>query len=185
MDHKDNLIGTAPQEVLVHGPKKLLLTKYHWHLPNTGIIASYQPKEADVEDHFGIFRGVDQIEAFAQATVVSCGCYLETIKQDCTFDYLKETLTPLFISVGQVNFKSYLQLGDIFISIGYIKNYKFRQMICDGRIYKVPAGLNLDEYFKNYTEEKLLNYDLSDDFTLIAELFDITGRAIKKDKQLL
>lgn len=185
MDHKHSLVGIEPHIVLVHGPKKLLVTKYHWHSPNAGIIASYHPKDTDVEDHFGIFRGVDQIESFAQATIVSCGCYLETIKQDCDFDYLKKTLTPLFISIGQVNFKSYLQLGDVFISIGCIKSYKFRQMICDGRIYKVPADLNLDEYFKNYTEEKLLNYDLSDDFTLIAELFDVTGRAIKKDKQLL
>ncbi len=185
MDHKENLLGTAPHEVLVHGPKKLLLNKYHWHLPNVGIVASYQPTEADVEDHFEIFRGVDQIESFAQATIVSCGCYLETIKQDCTFDYLKETFTPLFISIGQVNFKSYLQLGDVFVNIGKITAYKFRQMICDGRIYKVPKGLNLDEYFKDFTEEKLYNYELSDEFTLIAELFDVTGRAIKKDKQLL
>jgi hypothetical protein len=180
MNLNTSLIGTAPQEVLVHGPKKLLLNKYHWHMPNVGIVASYNPTEADVEDHFGIFRGVDQIEAFAQASIVSCSAYIETQKQKCTFDYLKKTFTPLFISIGGVHFRSHLQLGDTFISMAQITFYKYRQMTCDGRIYKVAEGLDIDEYFENYSEQKLLNYDLSDDFTLIAELFDVTGRGIKK-----
>jgi hypothetical protein len=51
-------------------------------------------------------------------------------------------------------------------------------MVCDGRIYRVPKGLDLDEYFKDFTEERLIKYDLSADFSFVAELFDITGRAI-------
>jgi len=62
----ENLIGTAPEEVLVHGPKKILLNEYHWHSPNAGIVASYAPTETDVEDHFGLFRGVDQIHRQVQ-----------------------------------------------------------------------------------------------------------------------
>jgi len=54
-------------------------------------------------------------------------------------------------------------------------------MVCDGRIYKVPKDLDLDAYFSDFTDERLLNYDISKDFKLVAELFDITGRAIKKE----
>jgi len=175
----DNLLGVPPDVVLVHGPKKLMVSKYLWHSPDAGIVASYSPNERDVEDHFGVFREFDQIESFAQSTIVSCGAYIETIKQECSFADLKRNFVPVFTSVGQVNFYSYLELGDVFINIGQIKSYKFRQMVCDGRIYKVPAGLDLDEYFSNYNEERLLNYDLNDDFKLIAELQGITGRAIR------
>jgi hypothetical protein len=180
MIHQESLIGIDPKDILIHGPKKQLLDKYHWHKPDFGIIASYTPTEVDVEDHFGVFRGVDQIEAFAQATIVSCSAHLETIKQKCTFDYLKETFIPLFISLGQVHFRSYLQTGDMFICMGHITFYKFRQMTCDGRIYKVPPGLDVDDYFKDYTEGQFRNYELRDDFTLIAELFDVTGKGLKK-----
>lgn len=177
----DNLLGTPPKVVLSHGPTKLLLNKYLWHAPDLGIVASYTPKARDVKDHFGIFRGVDQVEAFAQATIVSCGAFLERRKQDCSFERLKQIFIPVFIGIGQVKFHNYLEKDDTFISIGQITFYKFRQMTCDGRIYKVPKGLDLDAYFKNFNEERLLTYDLSKDFTLVAELHDVTGRAIKAE----
>ena len=176
-----NLIGTEPAVVLVHGPKKLMVNKYLWHSPDVGIVANYSPRELDVEDHFGVFRGVDMIESFAQATIVSCGAYIETIKQKCSFQDLKDNFYPVFIGVGQVTFHGYLELGDTFINVGNIISYKFRQMVCDGRIYKVPTGLNLDDYFSHFNDEKLLAYDLGEEFKLIAELAGITGRAIKKE----
>jgi hypothetical protein len=178
----NNLVGTEPEAVLIHGPKKLMITKYLWHAPAVGIVASYSPREIDVEDHFGVFRGVDMVESFAQATTGSCGAYIETVKQKCSFQYLKDTFYPAFIGVGQVIFHNYLELGDTFISVGHIKHYKFRQMVCDGRIYKVPPGLDLDEYFSRFNEERLLGYDLEKEFKLIAELFGVTGRGIKKEK---
>lgn len=177
----DNLLGTPPRELLIHGPSKILLDTYHWHAPDIGIVASYTPKPRDVHDHFGVFRGVDQIEAFAQATIVSCGAFLESKKQNCDFKTLNRKFIPAFISTGQVNFHNYLEEGETFISLGKIKFYKFRQMVTDGRIYKAPKGIDLDEYFKDFNETRLLNYDLRDDFVLVAELFDITGRAIKND----
>jgi hypothetical protein len=180
--YMNNLLGISPAGLLIHGPKKTLLNAYHWHLPDTGIVASYSPTSRDVEDHFGVFRGVDQIEAFAQATIVSCSGFLECIKQKCDPEHLKANFIPLFISIGQVNFRSYLEEGDVFISMGKITFYKFRQMTCDGRIYKVPKGLDLDAYFSNYTKEQFLNYELGDNFTLIAELFDVTGKGMKRDK---
>ncbi len=175
----DNLVGTAPKDVLSHGPSKLLLDKYHWHSPDLGIVASYTPKEADVHDHFGIFRGVDQVEAFAQATIVSCGAFLERKKLGVSYDELKRIFIPIFIGIGPVSFHSYLEKGDTFVNIGNITFYKFRQMVCDGRIYKVPKGLDIDDYFKDFNDDRLLNYDLSSDFVLVAELSGVTGRAIK------
>ncbi|RVU01402.1 hypothetical protein EOD41_05415 [Mucilaginibacter limnophilus] len=177
----DTLVGEKPKDWLLHGPTKRLVNNYHWHNPKIGIVASYTPLERDVHDHFGIFRGVDQIESFAQATIVSCATFSECNKMKCTPTELKETFMPIFIGIGNVNYHSYLEKGQTFINIGYIKFYKFRQMVCDGRIYKAPAGLNLDAYFRDFNEERLKAYDLSEDFKLVAELFDITGRAIKKE----
>ena len=172
------LVDVYPRQMLIHGPTKRLVDKYHWHSPDKGVVASYSPKERDVEDHFDIFRGVDQVEAFAQATIVSCATFLECRKNRCLPDDLRDKFIPAFISIGGVSFHNYLELGDTFISIGNITFYKWRQMVCDGRIYKVPKELDLDEYFKDFTDERLLKYDISKDFKLVAELTGITGRAI-------
>jgi hypothetical protein len=179
----ETLVGTDPKDTLLqHGPTKRLLNSYHWHSPDVGIVASYTPTANDVKDHFGVFRGVDQVEAFTLATVVSMGVFLECRKKDRKAIDMKDDYVPAFISIGQVNFHNYLKQGEAFISIGSIKFYKWRQMVCDGRIYKVPENINLDDYFSNYTEERLLKYDLSEDFKLVAELFDVTGRAIKVEQ---
>ncbi|QEK52968.1 hypothetical protein FYC62_15785 [Pedobacter aquae] len=176
----ENLVGTKPENMLLHGPSKLLVHEYHWHSPKTGIVASYTPNAADVKDHFGVFRGVDQIEAFAQATTGSCAAFLSYVKRNEEQGISKDEFIPTFISIGGVNFHSYLLEGETFISIGKIIFYKFRQMVVDGRIYKIPRGIDLNHYFKDFTEEKLNNYEVGEDFTLVAELFGITGRAIKK-----
>ena len=177
----DTLVGEKPKNWLLHGPTKRLIDNYHYHSPKVGVVASYTPKERDVKDHFSIFRGVDQIESFAQASIASCGTFSQCKKQNLKPGDLEKDFTPVFTHVGNVTFHNYLEKGETFINIGIIKFYKFRQMICDGRIYRVPSGFNLDEYFKNYTDERLLAYDLPNDFKLIAELFDITGIAIKKE----
>jgi 3-hydroxymyristoyl/3-hydroxydecanoyl-(acyl carrier protein) dehydratase len=179
MINNGNLVGVNPTQMLLHGPTKLLLNAYHWHSPNKGIVASYSPTERDVQDHFGVFRGVDQVEAFAQASVVSCATFLECRKLNCTPEELKDKYIPAFISIGQVNFHNYLEAGDTFISMGNITFYKWRQMVCDGRIYKAPKNISLDDYFSDFNEERLLKYDISKDFTLVADLYNITGRAIK------
>ncbi len=178
----DSLVGLPPKDILVlHGPTKLLVDKFLWHSPQVGIIASYTAKEQDVKDHFGIVRGVDQVESFTQATSGACNVFFECLKQGCTPLELVDKFLPRFISIGQVNFHYYLEKGDTFINIGHIKFNKFRQVVCDGRIYKTPKGLDLEKYFNDFTDERLLTYDLSTDFTLVAELQDITCRAIKKE----
>ncbi|MFA6945286.1 MAG: hypothetical protein WC220_05225 [Pedobacter sp.] len=176
----ESLCSIHPREILIaHGPKKLLVDKYHWHSPKVGVVASYTPTDYDVEDHFGVFRGVDQIEAFSQATAGSLSTFLECQKRACAPEDLREVFVPSFISIGNVNFMGYLEQGDTFISIGKITFYKFRQMVCDGRIYRCPPGLDLDEYFKDFNEDRLLKYDLSPDFKLISDFYEITGRAIE------
>lgn len=177
----ENLLGIDPEQLLLHGPSKRLVDSFHWHQPKLGIVASYTPKAADVHDHFGLFRGVDQIEAFAQATIVACATFLECKKHNCSPIELRDKYIPAFISVGQVYFQNYLEEGDTFISIGKITFYKFRQMVADGRIYKCPKGIDLNTYFKDFSDSDLENYNISSDFTLVAELFDITGRALQKD----
>ncbi len=178
----NNLVGYPPNQVLLHGPSKLLVDRYHWHMPETGIIGSYTPRAKDVEDHFGVFRGVDQIESFGQATVGSCAPFLESLKQNCSMEDLRGKYIPTFIGVGQVSFHSYLQEGETFVSIGHIKFYKFRQMVVDGRIYKAPGELDLDGYFRDFTADQVRNYGLDNGFTLVAEFYDIAGRAIKASK---
>ena len=178
---KDNLVGELPENWLIHGPKKRLVSAFHWHKAKVGVVASYTPNAHDVEDHFDVFRGVDMIESFAQATVVAAATFLESKKQDLVPEELSKLLIPTFISLGNVFFHSYLEKGQTFVNIGFIKFYKWRQMVCEGRIYRAPKGLDLDAYFKDFDEERLKNYDIGEGFVLIAELFDITGRGIKKE----
>jgi hypothetical protein len=177
----ETLVGDLPAHWLLHGPTKRYVDNYHWHQPNVGIVASYTPSEQNVEDHFDIFRGVDQIESFAQATVVSLGTYLECKKLKVVPNTLSEMFVPTFISVGNVFFHSYLEKGQTFVNIGFIKFYKWRQMVCEGRIYRAPKGMDLDAYFKDFDEQRLRAFDLDPGFVFIAELYDITGRGIKKE----
>jgi 3-hydroxymyristoyl/3-hydroxydecanoyl-(acyl carrier protein) dehydratase len=179
----ESLVGQDPKNLLLHhGTSKRMVDEYLFHSPNIGIVASYTPTAENVKDHFNVFRGVDQIESFAQASTCSCSIFLQCKKQNLLPEELKDLILPYFISIGNVNFHSYLEKGDTFIHVANIKFYKFRQMVCDGRTYKVPKGLDLHAYFKDYTKEQLLNYDLSEDFSLITEYFDITGRGIKLEK---
>ena len=175
----ESLVGIAPNTILLHGQSKLLVSHYHWHQPQHGIIASYTPTAFDVKDHFGVFRGVDLVESFVQATNCSCTAFLTQQKQDKNVVSLEDFI-PTFISIGNVNFHSYVVEGETFICLGKIIFYKFRQMVVDGRIYKVPPNINLNIHFKNYTLEKLENYEIEDSFILVTELFGITGRAIKR-----
>lgn len=177
----ESLVGMDSADILLHGPSKNYVDAYHWHDMDLGVIASYTPQAKDVIDHFGVFRGVDMIESFCQATAASLSTFISCKKRDKSLAEAHDEIVPLFISIGQVNFMSYLMEGETFISMGKIKFYKFRQMVCDGRIYKVPKGLNLDAYFKAYSAEQFKQYDLLDEFTLIAELYDITGRGFKKN----
>ena len=176
-----NLVGINPEYMMPHGPTKRLVSAYHWHSPKVGLVASYKPTLRDVEDHFEVFRGVDLIEAFALSVNISSGTFLECRKKNCIPEDLKDKFVPAFLSLGNVYFHNYIKYGDTFISLGHITFNKWRQTTCDGRIYKVPENLDLDVYFSDFTEERLMKYDLSKDFVMVAELFDVTGRAIAKE----
>ena len=98
-----SLVGQPPGLILPHGPSKLLVDEYLWHIPNIGIVAAYTPKEQDVRDHFGVFRAVDQVESFGQATAISCSAFLDTNKYPPSLLYMCMTIGPsvLFLALTE------------------------------------------------------------------------------------
>ena len=178
----ESLVGLDPGLVLPHGPSKLLVDEYLWHLPNAGIVASYTPKERDVRDHFGVFRAVDQVESFGQATAVSCSAFLDSNKTGIGYkEYYKER-NFVFMSIEKVLCHNFIRLNERYICIGIITFYKFRQMATSGRIYKVVTDLDLKNYFKSFTEESLRNFRLTEDFVLVTEIEKVISKGIKIEK---
>ncbi len=178
----ESLVGLDPGLVLPHGPSKLLVDEYLWHLPNAGIVASYTPKDRDVRDHFGVFRAVDQVESFGQATAVSCSAFLDINKTGIGYkEYYKER-NFVFMSIEKVLCHNFIRLNERYICIGIITFYKFRQMATSGRIYKVVTDLDLKNYFKSFTEESLRNFNLAEDFVLITEIEKVISKGIKIEK---
>jgi hypothetical protein len=178
----NSLVGADPKLTLPHGPTKLLVDDYLWHSPEVGIVASYTPKARDVLDHFGVFRGVDQIESFGQATVVSCGGFLECQKQGISFAELYERYNSAFMGVSSVKFHNFVPEGQMFINVGIMEFYKFKQAVFSGKIFAVPHNFNVKTYFKSYTDEKLRKFELPPEFTIVSEFNGMVGKGIKKQK---
>jgi hypothetical protein len=177
----NTLVGMDPGVILPHGPSKLLVDEYLWHSPNVGIVAAYTPNEWDVMDHFGVFRAVDQVESFGQAVVVSCSAFLDTAKMGLTYKEYYQLRNFVFVGIKSVHCHDVIRYNEQYVCLGVINFYKFRQMTASGRIYKVPAGLDTKAYFKDFTEERLRNYDLDKEFVLATELHDILGKGIKNE----
>ena len=176
-----SLIGQRTDIVLPHGPTKRLVDKYLWHSPNVGIVAEYTPNERDVHDHFGVFRAVDQVESFGQAVVVSCSAFLDTQKMGLSYEEYYKKRNFVFVGIKAVHCHNVIRHNEKYVCLGVINFYKFRQMTASGRIYKVPAGLDTAQYFKDFTEERLRNYDLDKEFVFTTELHDILGKGIKNE----
>jgi hypothetical protein len=178
----NTLVGQDPRQVLPHGPTKLLVDDFLWHAPDTGIVASYTPRPRDVEDHFGVFRGVDQVESFGQACVVSCSVFLDAAKMRLAYgDYYRQR-NFVFAGVERVHCHGFIRLGETYVCLGVIQQYKFRQMTVSGRIYKVPPGLDLRGYFAAFTPERLRAFDLDPGFEKVFEIHNIIGKGIKNEK---
>ena len=178
----ETLVGKDPREVLPHGPTKLLVDQFLWHHPEVGVVAAYTPKLRDVEDHFGVFRGVDQVESFGQAAVVAPTVFLDAAKTGVGFAEYYQTRNVVFAGVGQVYCHHFIRQGETFVCLGNIGQYKFRQMTVSGRIYKIAGGVDLQKYFAGFTAERLRNYDLDERFVKVFEIRDIIGKGIKTDK---
>jgi hypothetical protein len=176
------LVGQAPREVLPHGPTKLLVDAFLWHDPELGIVASYTPKARDVEDHFGVFRGVDQVESFGQACVVSCSVFLDAAKMGLSFREYYQQRNFVFAGVEQVHCHGFIRLGETYVCLGIIQQYKFRQMMVSGRIYKVPDSLDLAAYFADFNAERLKAFHLGEGFEKVFEIHNIIGKGIKNEK---
>ena len=178
----ESLTGQDPSIILPHGPSKLLVDEYLWHAPDVGVVAAYTPKPQDVKDHFGVFRAVDQVESFGQATAVSCSAFLDTKKTGLDYkDYYKER-NFVFMSIEKVLCHNFIRLNEKYICIGIITFYKFRQMATSGRIYKVVSDIDLKDYFKTFTEEALRSFRLSNDFVLVTEIEKVVSKGIKIEK---
>lgn len=175
------LVGEKTSIVLPHGPTKRLVDEYLWHSPNVGVVASYTPNERDVHDHFGVFRAVDQVESFGQAVVVSCSAFLDTHKMGLDYKEYYKLRNFVFVGIKAVHCHNVIRYNETYVCLGVINFYKYRQMTASGRIYKVPKDLNLHEYFKDFTEERLRNYELDEKFVLATELHDILGKGIKNE----
>lgn len=176
----NTLIGVEPADLLIHGPSKLLVDAFHFHLPDRLIVGSYTPTGADVHDHFGVFRGIDQIESFGQ-TLGAASVFLECTKQGISPSEFKKRFTPTFLSLGNVNFHRYLKEGDTFVNLARITFHKFRQTTGSGKIYKVPDKRDLSTYFSQHTIAETLEQDLDTTFELIAEINAISGRTMRND----
>ena len=150
-------------------------------VPNVGEVAAYTPNEWDVMDHFGVFRAVDQVESFGQAGVVSCSAFLDTAKMGLTYEAYYKLRNFVFVGIQSVHCHDVIPYNQKYVCLGVINFYKFRQMTASGRIYKVPAGLDLQAYFRDFTEERLRNYDVGKEFVLATELHDILGKGIKNE----
>lgn len=177
----NTLVGENPAIILPHGPTKRLVNEYLWHSPNVGIVAAYTPNERDVHDHFGVFRAVDQVESFGQAVVVSCSAFLDTKKMGLDYTAYYKLRNFVFVGIKAVHCHNVIRHNETYVCLGVINFYKYRQMTASGKIFKAPQGLNLKDYFKNFTEERLRNYELDERFVLATELHDILGKGIKNE----
>jgi len=175
------LVGQKASTVLPHGPTKLLVNEYVWHSPNAGVVATYTPNARDVEDHFGVFRAVDQVESFGQAVVVSCSAFLDTEKMGVGYKEYYQRRNFVFVGVKSVHCHNVIRYNEQYVCLGIINFYKYRQMTASGRIYKVPHGLDVAAYFADFTEERLRAYDVDERFILATELNDILGKGIKNE----
>ncbi|HMS68446.1 MAG TPA: hypothetical protein PKD18_09920 [Saprospiraceae bacterium] len=177
-----SLIGLDPAVVLPHGPSKIFLDEFIWHTPGLGVVAAYTPKERDTNDHFGVYRGADQIETFGQATVVAANAFEVCSNKQITFDQLYQQYNFVFLRIGSVICHSFINTGEKVIVIGKINEYKFRQMTASGRMYKVPSDLDLQAYFASLDKDQILQYQLDPAFLLVTEFEGLIGRGIKVER---
>lgn len=177
-----SLVGLNPKDILPYGPTKLLVDEYLWHNPQLGCIASYTVKEEDVKDHYGLFRGVDQLEFFAQSSVVSLGIFHITNNLGLSHYQLQEKYYLLFLGVDKIRFHYFVKCNEKIVSIGVIKKYAFRQMICSGRIYKVPKDFDIGSYCSFLNTKDVENFKLHDELKIVAEFENAVGWYIKKGR---
>jgi NAD(P)-dependent dehydrogenase (short-subunit alcohol dehydrogenase family)/3-hydroxymyristoyl/3-hydroxydecanoyl-(acyl carrier protein) dehydratase len=92
--------GQVAQRLRVYGPSKLLIDEFESHEDPTSGTARYTVKTQDCEGHFGnefsdiqLFRGVDQIEAAAQALALT---WLAS--------HPESTGVPVFKAISSVSF---------------------------------------------------------------------------------
>jgi len=170
--------NTRTDEILIHGPSKLLVDRFHWFYPQHGIVASYKVKPKDVLDHFGVFRGVDVIETAGQTGVAAC-TILECVKQEKTVEELKQDFRIAFLGMGKAIFHDFVKEGDYLFSFCKIKQYKYRQMTIDVAVYGIKEENALKDYFQNLQPKDFDINNVAGNFKLVATIDNLIGRAVK------
>lgn len=181
-NHLGNLTQYGPEEVLPHGPSKIYIDAWHYHSPYFGAVASYTVRERDTRDHYGIYRGVDQVESFAQAVPVGCGVFVTALKHRLQLREVGERFWFLFLELREFRLHRPLATGDRLVVLGFLESYRFNQLTTTGRIYKAPEDLDLNAYGKTFTDDKLQKFELDKSFLLVSEIQGLTGRIIEKTK---
>ena len=176
------LTEIAPTDILQHGPTKMYVDHFLWFSPEIGAAAAYRPTEGDVKDHFDVFRGVDQVESFAQGTAVAACTFLESQKRGLSLPEFQDNWNIAFLGVEQVKLHKFLRKGEVFVSLAQIDFYRFRQMTVSGKTYRVPGDLDLRTYFESYTETAFKTYQLPADFELIGEIEGLKVSVLPKTK---
>lgn len=182
MKKYQSLVGVQPKEILPYGPTKLFVDEYLWHNPEVGCVASYRVKEDDVKDHFGLFRGVDQLEFFAQSSLVSLGIFQIVNRTNLSIYQLQEQYNCLFLGVERVRFHHFVRCGETLISVAVLNKYVFKQMTCSGRVYKVPDDFDRKAYCSFLCADNVKDFQFKDDLKIIAEFENATGWYVKKEK---
>ncbi len=182
MIKNQSLVGLDPKDVLPYGSTKLLVDEYLWHKPDIGGIASYTVKARDVKDHFGLFRGADQLEFFAQSSIVSLGMYIISEKASLKCSQILKKYNPAFLGVDRIRFCHFAKLNETIISVSVINKYKFKQVTCSGKIYKVPDGFNLKSYCSSLSSRDVENFNIHEALTIVAEFENAVGWCVKKEK---
>ena len=178
----NSLVGISPAQALPHGPTKIFLDEFLWHEPTLGVVAKYEPKESDLKDHFGLFRGADQIEMFGQTSVVAANAFISCKKKNIGFDQLYKDYVFVFMKMGEAVCKSFIKSGEVAVAYAYIVDYKFKQMTASGTIYKCRSDFDLRGYYRYYSHERFKLRETPEVFTEVTEFNNLIGRGIKAEK---
>ena len=176
------LTEIQPENILQHGPSKRYVDEFLWFEGKLGAVATYQPTAEDVKDHFGVFRGVDQVESFAQGTAVAAITLLEAQKQGMSIVEFQKHWNIAFLGVEQVKLLNFLREGDRMVAVAQTTFHRFHQMIVNGKTFRAPADFDLQAWARDFSKQDLLDYRMPESFQPIGEISDLKVVALKKTK---
>lgn len=153
------------REFLPHGPTKLYIDEIIYN-GEMGLASLYRVQEKDTLDHFGYFRGVDQVETCGQASLAwhMNRVYLKRLKKNkkvISFDCLAN-------SINEAVFLSPVSTGDLYLTVCSCKHLRsFVEADSVGYVIPSEKEESVRDYFSNLKKDSLLDADLKDLFGLV------------------